>query len=170
VGREAPPLRRVGKVARAFAGLPKVMAATPSHCEVGTRLAERVGLGPGVARGLGQMFERWDGGGQPNGLKHEAVDRAVTVAHVAADALTMFRLAGADAALAMVRQRSGKGYSPVIAEAFVHAPAAVLGPRDVPSLREAVLQAEPEPARRLDAEGAERAIRAVGEYADMKSG
>jgi hypothetical protein len=34
-------------------------------CEVGARLAERLGLGPGVRDGLSQSFERWDGTGVP---------------------------------------------------------------------------------------------------------
>src|SRR5262245_15882636 len=33
------------------------------HCEVAERLAERLGLGPGVRRNLGQVYERWDGRG-----------------------------------------------------------------------------------------------------------
>ena len=133
VGRKQPPLRRASTVARAFANLPKVLSATPTHCELGKKLAERFALGPGVARGLTQMFERWDGRGQPNGLKHEAIDLAVSVAHVATDAQVMCRMGGAEAAVAMVRARSGKGYAPRVAKALVDHGAALLAAGDAPS-------------------------------------
>jgi len=119
VGRGKKPLARAGAVARAFGNLPRILANTATHCELGKKLADRLGLGERVSRGLEQMFERWDGGGQPKGLKQEALERAVTVAHVATDAQVMRRMAGADAAVAMVRARSGKGYAPRVAEALV---------------------------------------------------
>lgn len=169
VGRKQRPLRRAATVARAFANLPRVFKATPIHCEVGKKLAERFDLGPGVARGLTQMFERWDGGGQPNRLKHEAIDLAVSTAHVATDAHVMRGMGGIGAAVTMVRARAGKGYAPRVAEALVnHAPVVLAD--DAPSVWDAVLSAEPGPHRRLSDDEAERAIRAMGEYADMKSG
>ncbi len=167
VGRKQRPLRRVATVARAFANLPRVFSATPTHCEVGKKLAERFDLGPGVARGLTQMFERWDGGGQPNGLKHDAMDLAVSTAHVATDAHVMRDMGGIDAAVAMVRARAGKGYAPRLAEALVNHAQVVLAD-DAPSVWDAVLTAEPGPQRRLSGDDAEHAIRAMGEYADMK--
>jgi HD-GYP domain-containing protein (c-di-GMP phosphodiesterase class II) len=48
--------------------------------------------------------------------------------------------------------------------------AGVLAAADAPSVWEAALAAEPGSPRRLTGDDAERAIRAVGEYADMKSG
>src|SRR6185436_10914915 len=66
VGRDKKSGARAGAVARAFANLPRIMANTPTHCELGKKLAERLGLGERVSRGLSQMFERWDGKGQPN--------------------------------------------------------------------------------------------------------
>ena len=116
------------------------------------------------------MFERWDGGGQPNGLKHEAIDVAVSTAHVATDAHVMRGMGGVDAAVAMVRARAGKGYAPRLAEALVDDAAVVLAAADAPSVWDAVLAAEPGTPRRLSGDDAERAIRAMGEYADMKSG
>jgi HD-GYP domain-containing protein (c-di-GMP phosphodiesterase class II) len=170
VGRKQPPLRRASAVARAFANLPKVLSATPTHCELGKKLAERFDLGPGVARGLTQMFERWDGRGQPNGIKHDAIDLAVSTAHVATDAQVMCRIGGAEAAVAMVRARSGKGYAPRVAKALVDHGPALVAAGDAPSVWDAVLAAEPGTPRRLSGADAEHAIRSMGEYADMKSG
>ncbi len=47
-----------------------------AHCEVGGILAERVGLGDSVVRGLLYLFEEWDGTG-PNGLRVFANSNAV---------------------------------------------------------------------------------------------
>jgi HD-GYP domain-containing protein (c-di-GMP phosphodiesterase class II) len=171
VGRDKAPVARAGAVARAFGNLPRVLANTPTHCELGKKLAERFALGDVVARGLEQMFERWDGGGQPKGLKREALEPAVCVAHVATDAHIMRALGGADAAVAMVRARRGKGYAPRVVEALVRDAAAVLADgAPETSTWNAALAAEPGQPRRLTGSEAERAIRAVGEYADLKSG
>jgi HD-GYP domain-containing protein (c-di-GMP phosphodiesterase class II) len=171
VGRDRKGMARAGAVARAFSNLPRILANTPTHCELGKKLAERLGLGPVVTRGLEQMFERWDGKGQPRGLKHEALELAVCIAHVATDAQVVRRLSGTDAAVAIVRSRKGKGYAPRVAEALVRDAAAVLAEDDdAVSTWDAALAAEPGAPRRLGGEEAERAIRAVGEYADLKSG
>jgi HD-GYP domain-containing protein (c-di-GMP phosphodiesterase class II) len=170
VGRGRKPVARAGAVARAFGNLPRVLANTATHCELGKKLAERFDLGAVVARGLEQMFERWDGGGQPKGLKREALEPAVCVAHVATDAQVMRALGGADAAVAMVRARRGKGYAPRFAEALVRDAQAVLADDGETSTWDAALAAEPGKPRRLAGDEAERAIRAVGEYADLKSG
>jgi HD-GYP domain-containing protein (c-di-GMP phosphodiesterase class II) len=174
VGRDKKPLARAGAVARAFGNLPRILANTPTHCELGKKLAERLGLGDAVARGLEQMFERWDGKGQPNGVKRDALELAVCVAHVATDAQIMCRLGGVDAARAMIRARGGKGYAPKVAEGLVRDADAILSDGGAASPAaspwEAALAAEPGPRRRLAGEEAEHAIRAVGEYADLKSG
>jgi HD-GYP domain-containing protein (c-di-GMP phosphodiesterase class II) len=170
VGRGVGSLARVTRIARALGGVPGILMATKVHCEVGERLADRLGVGAGVARGLRQIFERWDGGGQPAHLRGEAIDKAVCVAHVAVDAEIVHRLDGLDAALVMVRRRSGKGYAPAVAGAFARHAAEVMGALDVPSLWEGTLAAEPGPAIFLTGDAVDGAIRAMGEYADMKSG
>ena len=170
VGRGERPLARAGAVARAFGNLPRVLANTPTHCELGKKLAERFELGAVVARGLEQMFERWDGGGQPKGLKREALELAVCVAHVATDAQVMRALGGAEAAVAMVKSRKGKGYAPRVVEALVRDAAVLADDAPDASVWRLALAAEPGKPRRLAGDVAERAIRAVGEYADLKSG
>ena len=43
------------------------------HCEVAKRIAERIGLSDEICENLGQLYERWDGKGLPNGLSGNAV-------------------------------------------------------------------------------------------------
>src|SRR5262249_3563850 len=96
---------------------------------------------------------------------------AVCVAHVATDAQVVRRLGGADAAVGVVRARKGKGYAPRVVEAFLRDADVILAEVDEKSSTwEAALAAEPGAPRRLAGDEAERAIRAVGEYADLKSG
>ena len=55
---------------RGVLGLPQFMKDQFSgHCEVAQRLAERLGLSVGLIHALGQVYERWDGKGYPNGLR-----------------------------------------------------------------------------------------------------
>ena len=64
-------------------------SARPRRC-----LAERLGLGPGVQRALRQVYERWDGGGAPDGAAGTAISRAQRVVAVAHDAVVLARLRG----------------------------------------------------------------------------
>jgi DNA-binding CsgD family transcriptional regulator len=112
VGKDEPAPRRLVRVLGALASAPAVMAASAGHCEVGMALAQRLGLGAAVVRGLGQVFERWDGAGQPHRIKGEALDRPVRVAQVATDAETAHRMFGPERTLEILRRRGGKGYDP----------------------------------------------------------
>jgi HD-GYP domain-containing protein (c-di-GMP phosphodiesterase class II) len=168
VGKNETLPRRVAKVLGAFAGMPEVVAASHGHCETGQMLATRLGLGPAVVRGLGQVFDRWDGNGTKK-LRGEAVDRAVRVAQLATDLETGHRTLGPEEVVATMRRRAGRGYDPKLVEILcVNAPA-LFALWDVPSISEAVLAAEPGHPEVLTGERLEAAIRAMGEYGDIKS-
>ena len=66
-------------IGRGLLSFPKLKPLFTAHCEVAQRLAERFGFGPGVVYALGQLYERWDGKGLPNGLRGEAIAPAVLV-------------------------------------------------------------------------------------------
>ncbi|HZJ07996.1 MAG TPA: HD domain-containing phosphohydrolase [Nocardioidaceae bacterium] len=83
VGPGQPRLRRA-RLAAGVLGDPKGAARSMSaHCEVGARLAVRLGLGPGVVDALSHAYERWDGRGVPDGLAEESIPIAVRVVVVA---------------------------------------------------------------------------------------
>jgi HD-GYP domain-containing protein (c-di-GMP phosphodiesterase class II) len=169
VGSDQPVHRRLARVLGALTGMPAIMAGSKGHCEVGQALAQRLGLGPSVIRGLGQVFERWDGGGQPNRIKGEAIDRAVRLAQIANDAETAHRMFGADDTVEMLRRRGGKGYDPTLVDVFCGNAPALFSALQVPSVADAVLAAEPGQPERLSGQRLENAVRAMGEYADLKS-
>jgi HD-GYP domain-containing protein (c-di-GMP phosphodiesterase class II) len=168
VGRQEPLRRRVVKVVGAFAGIPSIMEASHGHCETGQMLARRLGLGPAVVRGLGQVFDRWDGMGTKK-LKGEAIDRAVRVAQLATDLETGHRTLGPGEVVATMRRRAGRGYDPKLVEVLCDNAPALFALWEVPSISEAVLAAEPGRPEMLSGERLEEAVRAMGEYGDIKS-
>ena len=138
-------------------------------CEVGARLAERLGLGPGVRDGLYQSFERWDGTGTPQGLASEDICLPARLAEVGHQAVIFDRLGGPEAAVAVVGRRAGGWFDPSLAEAFARVGAGILeevGSRDV---WEAVLEGEPEPWRTIGTEGLDGLARALADMVDLKS-
>ncbi len=65
---EASPLFTTAQIVRGLLGLQQIKTMFHAHCEVAQVLGERMGFGEGVIRALGQLYERWDGRGMPNGI------------------------------------------------------------------------------------------------------
>src|SRR5262245_14504136 len=136
-------LSGIPAVAQTLFALPKMAAVPRTHCEVATSLARELGVGEGVIRGVDQVFERWNGKGQPNALKGEAIDLAVRVAHVAEVAVLAAHFGGADGAAHVLRERAGKGVDPKMAEQVASQASSLLRCLDVPSTWDAVLASDP---------------------------
>ena len=77
------------------------------HCEVGARLAARLGMDATVCDGLEHAYERWDGKGLPGGLAGPDVPVAVRVVTVARDAELWTRREGWRAAADVLADRRG---------------------------------------------------------------
>lgn len=167
LGRGLSLPRRTALVVRALTDPGGSERSLSAHCEVGARLAVRLGLGEGVVRALAHAYERWDGRGLPDRLAGEAIPLPVRVVVVARDAVLWQRIAGDAAALGVLRRRRGRAYDPTVVDAVL----LVLGPpRDADgSVWDDVLRAEPDPVRRLDADGLDRALAAIGQFADLRS-
>jgi HD-GYP domain-containing protein (c-di-GMP phosphodiesterase class II) len=168
-GKQLPFPKRVARVGGALAGMPKMMEGLRGHCEVGRALAERLGLSTRISRALTQVYERWDGAGQPNHLKGEAIDLPVRLAQVAFDVEVGRRLLGTESTIDMVRKRLGKGYDPKVADTFIREATRIFTATGATSIWEATLAAEPGKPTFLAGEQVDVAIRAMGEYADLKS-
>jgi HD-GYP domain-containing protein (c-di-GMP phosphodiesterase class II) len=166
VGKGEPALRRAALVAGALADRGGMRRSLTSHCEVAARFGARLGLEPAVVEALGHGFERWDGTGFPVGLATEAIPLAVRIAVVARDADLLWRSAP-DELTTVLQARRGRAYDPAIVDAFGACgrdllvevdgcdpwPAAVTDPGD----------------RVLAGEELDTALRAVGDFADLKS-
>jgi HD-GYP domain-containing protein (c-di-GMP phosphodiesterase class II) len=156
VGRGAG-LGRPRYLARAVAGGKSASASiVRAVCEVAAQMAARLGLGETVGRALFHNTERWDGRGDPEGLRGEDIPLAARIAEPATQAVISYRRGGTDEVLAMIDRRAGGWFDPAVTEAF-----RAVGPRalerlDVDDPWQVVLTVEPEPIRtiapdRLDA-------------------
>jgi HD-GYP domain-containing protein (c-di-GMP phosphodiesterase class II)/DNA-binding CsgD family transcriptional regulator len=138
-------------------------------CEVGARLAERLGLGPGVREGLYQSFERWDGKGTPQGLAGEDIGLPARLTEVGHQAVIFDRLGGPESAVEVIRRRGGGWFDPGVAEAFARFGAAILEEIESRDVWEAVLEIEPEPRRTIAPEGLDGLARTFADMVDLKS-
>jgi HD-GYP domain-containing protein (c-di-GMP phosphodiesterase class II) len=165
-----PPDRVATLIARTLLSLPQLMHESfAGHCEVAQRLAGRLGFPDSLIVCLGQIYERWDGRGQPHGLKGEEVAGPVLLVSLAQDAVVWARIGGVDAAVATVRKRSGGAYHPRMAERFCEEAPAVLAGLDQEPTWEAVLALEPGGSDCLSDEELDQACAALADFADIKS-
>lgn len=139
-----------------------------AHCEVARRIGERLGLDAEVSLNLGQIYERWDGKGLPNGLSGEQVLPAVRVVTLAQDALALGDELGAEEMARVIAARGDGPYEAALAGLVAaHAQDLMKGIGEtVP--REDILALEPAPHAVLDAAAAEEALLAIADMIDMR--
>lgn len=170
VGEGQPALRRARMIVAALAAGPDernhIIAA---HCEVAERLALRLGMRETVARGITQVYERWDGKGSPGRIRGEEIARAARIVTLARDAELFHRLDGVEGAIHVIRQRAGTLYDPAIAERFCRQAPALMGVLDTHAIWDAALAAEPGPRQTLSPTARETATRAIADFVDLKS-
>jgi HD-GYP domain-containing protein (c-di-GMP phosphodiesterase class II) len=168
VGKHAAPVARVLAVARTLTnpGFPKQLAI--AHCAQAVALAEHLGAPAETVAALGQIYERFDGKGGPQGLRGDAIDLAVRIVHVALRAELHRRIEGPDAALAVLAARRGGELDPALVDRFLDGGAARLAKVEG-SAWAAVLAAEPEPHLRISADRLARVAEAFARFADLKS-
>ena len=169
-GAGRPPWGRAWTAAAALAAGPgAVDALFRASCEVAQGLAGQLGFGTCVHRALAQTFERWDGRGSPGQVSGEEIALPRRVVHVAEDAEVLHRLGGLDGAVAALRRRAGTSHDPAVSDLFRREAPRLFAELETVSAWEAVLAAEPGTPRRLSPEGVDGALRAVAQFADMKS-
>ena len=139
------------------------------HCEVAQRLAERLGFDQNIVRGLGQLYERWDGKGLPKGLEGEAIAPAVLVVTLAQDMVIFQRLGGVDAALHVARERKATAYAPKLVDVFCAHATELFAGLDDEGTWDAVLDLEPGSHITLTAAQLDNACRTLADFVDIKS-
>lgn len=139
-----------------------------TDCEVMMRGATRMGMPAAVARGLGDVHERWDGKGKPRQLAGEAIELAARILVIAHQAELHARLGGRAAACAMIERGAGGWFDPTIARCFLAHADELLAALDAPSVWDAVLAAEPAPHVHVTAARIEEIARVFAELTDLK--
>jgi HD-GYP domain-containing protein (c-di-GMP phosphodiesterase class II)/DNA-binding CsgD family transcriptional regulator len=160
-------VRYLGRALRA--GKKGDQAILGAVCEVGARLAERLGLGPGVRDGLYQSFERWDGKGTPQGLAAEDICLPARLAEVGHQAVIFDQMGGPASAVEVIRRRAGRWFDPGVAETFARFGAGILDEIGSQDVWAAALEAEPAPPRTIGREDLDGLARALADKVDLKS-
>jgi HD-GYP domain-containing protein (c-di-GMP phosphodiesterase class II) len=138
-------------------------------CEVGEMLAERLGL-PSSTHGLfATITERWDGKGPLRRAEREEIPLAMRIANVAQDAALQQLVGGVERAAAVIRKRAGAAFDPRIAGCLADNAAEILARDREGSAWEATLASEPHPRLTMEGEAIDRALAAMGAFADLVS-
>jgi HD-GYP domain-containing protein (c-di-GMP phosphodiesterase class II) len=165
----APPVR-AAQIARR---LPKAVRGHRRHlvaiCEVARMLTDRLGLPVSLQALWADLTERWDGKGEPGRLEQDEIPLPLRIVHVARDAAFQHLLGGEAFAARVVRERAGAAFDPEIAGLLAQEPGELLALDAGASAWEEVLACEPFPPRRLRPEGVDRALAAMGDFADLIS-
>jgi HD-GYP domain-containing protein (c-di-GMP phosphodiesterase class II) len=167
--RHEPPLRRARLLTRMVRFSPARSAMLAGHCEVAQMLALRLGFSDRVRQNLGYVYERWDGHGQPNGVRGEQIPLSMRILPLARDVEIFLRVGGIAAARSVVRERSGGSFDPQLAERVGRRLPALAQCLEAPSVWEAMLDAEPGPRPVLGADAQDSALRVVADFVDVKS-
>jgi putative nucleotidyltransferase with HDIG domain len=159
--RDRSALVRGAQVARR---LPRAVRGHSRHtaaaCEVAQMLTERLGLPATIAALFRHLDDRWDSQG-------EATPLPLRVVHVARDADFQRGLGGDEHAVRTIRARAGRAFDPGIANLLADEGAGILTP-EAPAW-EATLAAEPAPWLMLEGAAIDRALGAIGDFADLAS-
>ncbi|MGH3261338.1 MAG: HD domain-containing phosphohydrolase, partial [Trebonia sp.] len=138
-----------------------------AHCSAAGALANRLRLGEDVRAGIEQAYARWDGRGFPDDLSGTGVSLAARVSHVAEACEVFQRTAGTEAALDVVRSRSGTHFDPEIAKLVSTDPESLFKDLDVNTVDE-VLAAEPIERAPLTDDELDHALEAIGDFSDLR--
>jgi HD-GYP domain-containing protein (c-di-GMP phosphodiesterase class II) len=155
--------RRLPRAAR------EMRPAVTAACEVAGRLAEQVGAPPSVPGLLAYLTERWDGKGPLRRAKGEQIPLPMRIVHVATDAAFQRLLGGVDHAVHLMRERAGHAFDPEVAAFVVEGAGEILALDESASAWEQILALEPPPPLILEAAAIDRALAAMGNFADLIS-
>jgi len=163
------PMRAV-EVARRF---PRMARGQRDHltatCEVAELLGEQVGGPPSVRPLLAHLFERWDGRGPLGRAKGDEIPLPMRIVAVAVDAAFQRLHGGSDHAVRMVGERAGRAFDPDIAACLIDGADEVLALDRHASAWDETLACEPGPPRILQDDAVDRALAAMGHFADLIS-
>ncbi len=154
-----------GFMARAPVAVPRIFAA---RCEVSTTLARRLGLSDAAVRALDEVYERWDGKGQPRRRRGDALSPLSGVL-AASEWIAQFLPlpGGEELAWDALEARAGGQFDPHAVRALGRSREEILGPARRAAPLAALLDAEPRPHR--VAPDARAVAQVLADVADLKS-
>jgi HD-GYP domain-containing protein (c-di-GMP phosphodiesterase class II) len=139
-----------------------------SHCTSAALLAEQIGLASDVQAAVQCTFERFDGGGLPEGVSGEQIPIEMRVAQVADMVEVHQREYGTGGAVAMARSRRGGQFDPAVVDAFVDDPESLLAIPATGDVWAPALQQAPDRHTKLDEAALDELLVALGDFVDLK--
>jgi hypothetical protein len=130
-------------------------------------LAEQTGAPAAVAASLAYLTDRWDGKGPLRRAAADAIPLSMRIVHVAIDAALQRHLAGEEFAARLIGEHAGRGLDPEVAGCVAADAPGLLSFTDGSSVWEEALTAEPRPWLMLAGEEIDRALSAMGRFADL---
>ncbi len=156
----------IAALATAGRDLPEAFA---NIAEVAARLSQRLGASPGVTESLCHAYGRWDGKIFPSLPSGAGLSRTARLVHLVHIAQIYHQVGGLDAADAVVRQRSGSELDPELARLWLENAADLFGVLSGESTWDQVLEAEPEPHRRVGQAHLDDVSAALADFVDLAS-
>ena len=164
------PLARALRIARGFPRLAREFkGVVAAICEVGQMLTDRLGLPTPVSGLFAHVGERWDGKGFPGRVKGDEIPLPVRIVHVARDGAFQHMLGGPELAARIVRERAGGAFDPAVASCLADEAAEILALDDDTPAWQETLAAESSPRLTLEGDSIDRALAAMGDFADLAS-
>jgi HD-GYP domain-containing protein (c-di-GMP phosphodiesterase class II) len=169
LGEELPLGQRVVRVASALSDPGGKSRSLTGHCEVGARLATRIGLPVEVVDAVSHAYERWDGKGLPAGVAGSDAPQAMRIAVVARDFELMSAQFGLSEAFRLLSRRRGRAYDPSVVDLFASEGSSWLASIDQVDTMAAVLDAEGDSAVWISADRLDDVLLAFADFTDLKS-
>lgn len=169
IGRGAPFMQRIRAIASILTDREGAARYARAMCDSSIHLARIVGAGPQILTALETLCERWDGRGAPAQIGGEGLTTAMRLNHIGHIVELAHHRGGRDAALAVVKRRSGGQFDPRLARAFVAEQRQLFEAIEDPLIFDRFLALEPEPVAQADESRIDDVARALGHFADLKS-
>lgn len=170
LGAGAPLLARARLgVVFVAGGRHDVDAMFDNHWRAADALAERLGLGRAVRDSVAQTFERWDGKGEPAGVRGQELLISTRLVNLADVVEVFHRAGGVESALAVARARRGTQFDPALVDLLEAAAGGLFAELDTVSGWEAMTSVAPGLGVVLTEAELDAALAAVADFVDLKS-
>jgi len=140
-----------------------------NHWRAASAFSEDLGLSDAVRHSVAQTYERWDGKGEPDGIKNENLLISARLVQLADVAAVFHHTGGVRAAVEVARARSGGQFDPALVELFETEAEAIFATLEHVTTWNAVMEKAPTAGKELTDEELDRVLAAAGDFVDLKS-
>jgi len=163
-------LARAGVIASfPVSGMKEIRAFLLTHSSLAAEFGRQIGLDQASCDALRASYERWDGKGEPNRLRGDAIPLASRLVALTASAEVYNRIGGAGAACELARKQRGRQLDPLLVDVFCRDADDLLADLDEAADWERVLDAEPSLSRIVSGAELDGVLEAMADLVDVKA-